>query len=159
MISALLMDFTSPLKILFFSWKSKKHLLFLALLPKLNIVLCSDNSRNWKTLTLTNKGLLVPPTPLYWITRIMVILLTMLSFMKETKHIEIDCHFVRRHVLQGIVLLDSISFTVYLAALFTKSPSAWFQRLLCNLPMSTHCELEVGCKDTEDNPSREHFVK
>ncbi|XP_068650520.1 uncharacterized mitochondrial protein AtMg00810-like [Aristolochia californica] len=55
-------------------------------------------------------------------------------FHECTKHIEIDCHFVQHHYLQGSLTLSHVSSTSQLADVFTKSHTApHFHHLISKL--------------------------
>jgi hypothetical protein len=57
-------------------------------------------------------------------------------FHERTKHIEIDCHFVRHHLLQGTLQLCSVSSQDQLADIFTKPmPPGRFRDLISKLKL------------------------
>ncbi|KAJ4724634.1 Retrovirus-related Pol polyprotein from transposon TNT 1-94 [Melia azedarach] len=59
-------------------------------------------------------------------------------FHERTKHIEVDCHFIRQHITQGTIVLRSISSLDQPADLFTKSHH-WgrFRDLLSKLKITS----------------------
>lgn len=61
-------------------------------------------------------------------------------FHERTKHIEIDCHFIRQHIVCGTVCLSYISTVDQTADIFTKAhPSGCFLDLISKLKLfSTH---------------------
>ena len=57
-------------------------------------------------------------------------------FYERTKYIEIDCHFIRHHLLQGTLTLQSVSSQDQLDDIFTKPlPPGTFRALTSKLIM------------------------
>jgi len=140
-IVALQQVIVSSWELLFFFWHSKKH----------TVVVRSSTESEYRALVDATFELLW----LRWLLSDMSVthsFVTLLYcdnksiihishndvFHERTKHIEIDCHLVRYHVVNGTVLLTPISFTDQTVDIFTKThPPKRFQDLLSKLNLTS----------------------
>lgn len=93
----------------------------------------------WLRWLLSDLGVvLATPTPLYCDNQSAIKIAHNSVFHERTKHIELDCHYVRQHFQMGTIDLPYISSTLQIADFFTKThTSARFRFLLDKLSLLT----------------------
>ena len=60
------------------------------------------------------------PMPIHCDNPVAIFISRNLAFDERTKHIEIDCHFIRDKVLMGVIFTLHVSSSDQLADIFTK---------------------------------------
>lgn len=91
----------------------------------------------WLRWILADLGISLPaPTPMYCDNKSAIQIARNSVFHERTKHIEIDCHFVRHHLQHGTLSLPYVKSQLQLADFFTKSHTIQrFRFLLGKLSM------------------------
>uniref|UniRef100_A0A7N2KXZ2 Retrovirus-related Pol polyprotein from transposon TNT 1-94 n=1 Tax=Quercus lobata TaxID=97700 RepID=A0A7N2KXZ2_QUELO len=124
------------------SWRSKKQ----------TFVACSSTEAEYRALADTTSELLwlrwllkdlgvstSSATPLYCDNQSAIYIAHNDVFHERTKHIEIDCHFIRYHLVHGALKLFSVSSKDQLADIFNKSlPKRHTRDLVDNLKLVSH---------------------
>lgn len=106
------------------SWRSKKQTLTARSSTEAEYRALANTSQElvWLRWLISNMGVdHLSPTILWCDNRSAIQIAHNDVFHERTKHIEIDCHFVRQHVLLNIVRLQSISTIDQPADIFTKT--------------------------------------
>jgi len=121
------------------SWRSKKQSVVARSSTEAEYRALADTTTEllWLRWLLQDMGVsFSSATPIYCDNRSAIQIAHIDVFHERTKHIEIDCHFVRHHLLQGSLQLHSVTSHDQFADLFTKShPPGWFRNLVSNLKM------------------------
>ena len=124
------------------SWRSKKQ----------TFVACFSTEAEYRALTDTTSELLwlrwllkdfgvstSTATPLYCNNQSAIHIAHNDVFNERTKHIKIDCHFIRYHLVHGALKLFSVSSKDLLTDIFTKSlPKGRTRDLVDNLKLVSH---------------------
>ena len=121
------------------SWKSKKQSVVARSTAEAEYRAMAHATAEivWLRWLLSDMGVsLVTSTPLYCDNKSAIQIAHNSVFHERTKHIEIDCHFVRQHLQSGTIDLPFVSSSLQLADFFTKTHTvARFRFLLDKLMM------------------------
>jgi hypothetical protein len=121
------------------SWKSKKQSVIARSTAEAEYRAMAHATSEvvWLRWLLSDMGVsLSSPTPLYCDNKSAIQIAHNTVFHECTKHIEIDCHFIRHHLQSGTITLPFVSSSLQLADFFTKThTTARFRFLLGKLSM------------------------
>ena len=92
----------------------------------------------WIRTLLKDLGIFLSQIPILWCDNVSTLVIASNPvFHAQTKHIEVDFHFVRERVLRKDLVVKFVSITDQLADIFTKSfPTHRFLDLQCNFTVS-----------------------
>ncbi|RVX04557.1 Retrovirus-related Pol polyprotein from transposon TNT 1-94 [Vitis vinifera] len=124
------------------SWRSKKQTFVARSSTKAEYRALADTTSElfWLRWLLKDLGVSTSSaTPLYCDNQSVIHIAHNDVFHERTKHIEIDCHFIRYHLVHGALKLFSVSSKGQLANIFTKSlPKRRTRDLVDNLNLVSH---------------------
>ena len=124
------------------SWRSKKQTFVACFSTEAEYRALTDTTSEllWLRWFLTDLGVSTSSaTPLYCDNQSAIHIAHNDVFHEWTKHIEIDCHFIRYHLVHGALKLFSVSSKDQLADIFTKSlPKGRTRDLVDNLKLVSH---------------------
>jgi hypothetical protein len=133
------------------SWKSKKQTVVARSSAEAEYRALVDTTSEiiWLRRSLEDMGVAIPsPTPLHCDSKSAIQIAHNDVFHERTKHIEIDCHFIRHWLRDGVIVLPFIPSQLQVADFFTKSHSTIrFRYLVSKLRMlpSQHLEFDGEC--------------
>ena len=124
------------------SWRSKKqtHVACSSIEAKYCALVDTTFELLWLRWLLKDLGVSTSSaTPLYCDNQSAIHIAYNDVFHERTKHIKIDCHFIRYHLVHGALKLISVSSKEQLAGIFTKShPKGRLRTLVDNLKLISH---------------------
>ena len=124
------------------SWRSKKqtHVAHSSTEAEYHALANTTSKLLWLRWLLKDLGVSTSSfTPLYCDNQIAIHIAHNDVFHKQTKHIEIDCHFICYHLVHGALKLISVSSKDKLANIFTKShPKGHLRTSVDNLKLVSH---------------------
>ena len=124
------------------SWQSKKqtHVAHSSIEAEYRALTDTTSKLLWLQWPLKDLGVSTSSaTPLYCDNQSVIHIVHNDVFHERAKHIEIDCHFIRYHLVHGALKLILISSKDQLAVIFTKShPKGRLRTLVDNLKLVSH---------------------
>ena len=124
------------------SWRSKKqtHVAHSSIEAEYRALTDTTSELLWLRWLLKDLGVSTSfVTPLYCDNQSVIHIAHNDVFHERTKHIEIDCHFIRYHLVHGALKLILVSSKDQLADIFTKShPKGRLHTLVDNLKLVSH---------------------
>ena len=120
----------------------------------------------WLTRLLTDLSIPPPlPVPIHSDSQAAIHIARNPVFHERTKHVELDCHFVRQQYLAGLISLSFVPSKDQLADIFTKplagpSHHSNMRKLgLTLFPSNLRRDVEISAPSSSSAPSRKKYSK